>query len=702
MITFPDPKLEIGGVPMQAQNFTWVLTPGVLPYTSSILVPIAESNIHAQLLAIPNPTYIKLTAYGGTEARADRTELLFENIYLMEPKQIDPFHVRWSFADSRWAWRGKKLWYSYNKTRKLNLITSSVPVGELTPAILRQPFDTFGAGRYVYWSLKDQETPWNMKQILEDQLTQQGIPFDPAMSNDDGAYILENIEADGVDIYQGLANLLAASRLNIGIKRSGEVYVYSLDYFDDSQVNLIVQWQTYAKTAPGTLYMEDKSRIRPKKVHVYFDVKQEIRVVKSTSQNITSSPNFRLAVGSNSPLWDSADFEFMNVVGCQNMIQCPYPVYSAFSAREFRIGEWLPMWEYLASLNPPITEAQIQQWYFNQCLERHYCQLLDAGNPFYENESFVQNIVGAIKRHYRRTYQIDPWCLDRIKSWEARRVAVIDNYSHYSSPSPLFADYCVIPTSRHPMLAKRIAAWDTNAYNWRVNDRDPYRRQPTAGTINMIDQALGIFGVSYPSSPDLTVKLIIPSAISDATLPKPQLLSRTLDIATLDEEHTLETIISVVWNTDRTGDYRHPRKFYLMSIPYHGLGPEVEYYSTLEHARFPVRECDAEGSVTTNPDICINGAIVDAIANSEAARIMNQFKDRYSGFVTLAGAVNVSLTGSMKGIAYSFNESSGLTTSLDFRDRPPDPTLEQIVSPKTLAYLKRQVPRGDEVNNVGG
>ncbi len=701
MVDFPKPVYDLGGVSLPMQNFSWSLVPGVQPYMTTFSVPIGT--LSDQIAALAMPTYIRFEAFGGTEGKPTRTDMIFDNLYLLEPKQIDPYHVQWTIADTRWSWRGKKLFYSYNKTRKFNKVGIAT-TDNITPAFLRRPFDTFASGRYIPWTLKGNgEAVWDMREILEDQLTKLYIPFVSWIGGTDGVYVLENIEANGVDIYEGLAQLLAASRMQLGIKQSGEMYVYSVDYFDDSQVNLIVQYQDRARTRPGTLYMQEKKRMRPKKVTVLFEKKMEVRVT-ATDFNTPASPNFRFPISPKPPIWNQEDINNWRVIGCQNVIRCPYPVYSKAQARNINIGEFLPLWDYLQSLTPPILESEIRTMFFGDRLERYYANQVDGGLANRNDEQLIRHIISAIKGAYRRTYQIDPYLMDRIKKWEARRVAVFDQFSKYSPKSPLFSNYCVIPSRRHPSLAKRLALWDESAYNWLVDNRDQYRKSPTAGTISVIDEALGIFSVTYPGPVDTFLKPIIPSALDP--LPGISVRGTLLEDCELVEDHVLDTIISIVWNNYKDGGYDDRTKYFPVLFDYSahgGEGPEIEYFTSREYARLRVRELNTVaigggaigGTMQDDPAKPTNEGLLDAIAAAEAGKMMNQFRNRYAGLVTLAGYVPVTLTGNMKGIIYSFS-SKGMETTIDFRDTPPMPTIEQQVPQKVINYLRRQVPRGED------
>lgn len=702
MTYWPKPRITIGDVPIVLQGFSWSLTAGVLPFMIQIRVDADSSRL---LESVRNPTIIRTEAYGGTQGIPVQTVREFQQVYLVEPKPVDNFHYNWTIADVRFSWRGKKMNYSYNKTRQKNERGISVGVPPVDPGSIRRQFDTFSVGRYINLSTSDTRSgrPWTMIEIIQQQFFEQGINFSPS-TTDSGDYIVENVEAQGVDIYRGLADLLSRARLQLGIRRTGEVYVYSIDFYNEASIQNLFNQQDTIKTRPGRLYREDKKRIRPKLIQVYFEKKEEIRVVGVRSDGyIREGP---LPVPVNDPVWRRREISNWRVIGAENVMPVPYPILSIVSRRLYNIGEYIPIWEYMRSLIPEMPEEWIRSYFFASGLENRYARAIESALGVEierTNDVFAQRITNVLRQHYRKTYQIDPYYMDRIARWEARRVGVIDNFSRYTPPSPLFSNYAVIPTRRHPALARRQALWDSQVYNYIVDDEDPNRRSATVGSINIVNQALGIFTISYPPLIDFVWQRIIHSALDP--LPYPSLSQPTplLSETNLSENHTLDTVISVVWYTDRFSRFGGRAKYFFVNLNYNeqgGEGPDIEYLSRLEYARYQCRELDENGGEIQNPDIPVNQGILQNLAQAEGAKLINQYRDRYSGHLTIAGWPEIELHANMKSVTYSFSPRSGAETSIDMREIPPSPSLEQVLDQNTINYLFRQVSRADEVSEV--
>ena len=703
------PKITIGGIPIIQQEFVWMLTPGPMPFVKSFIVP--KGQLNDALAAIKSPTTLELQVTGDTMGTFTLQTLKFEKIYLLEPKPMDPYNVMWELADTRWSWRGKKMYFSYNKTRSKNEKGLTVRTPDINPASVRKQFDAFRLNRYLPWStkgdIKFEGAPYNMLEIVEKELKKLKIPFAPS-ARDGGAYVVENVELEGVDIYRGLAFLLKKSRLQLGILPTGNVYVYSIDYFDTSQHDLLLTLQQQRRTGPGMLYKQNMSRKRPKKVEVLFEAKEEVRVLASTSKGVALRGGFPEAykLYTNKPVWTDKDIIDWRVIGCENVIPAPYPI--KINNREINIGEYVPMWAYLEAMN--ISELDIQNKWFGGRLERKVALALDKGIYNLATEQFVHQLLASIRTHYRQTYQLEPFFMDRIRSWEARRVAVLDNHSRYSPPSPAFLDYCIVPKLRHPSIAKRKVLGGTHAYNWEVSFKDPLRNQPTLHSISVISQPLGIFRVTRPPLIDQVIKEIFPSALTP--LPIPALTSKISNWVQckLKASHTFETIISVVWDVDKASVFGGPFKFFSVPIDFStlgGTGPDIEYLSRLEFARYPAREVRQKSisetsprGIINEPNFAVNEKILEALATSEAAKLMNQYIDRVSGVGKFAGFLDIELMGHMQSIVYSFSAADGLETILDMRGTPTAPSIENIIDQRQLDYLFRHVSRGASVNEA--
>lgn len=694
------PNINIGGVPIIAQRFSWALTAGVLPFKNRFLV---SPSLSLQLEKIQNPTYIELKLTGGVTGNPDPVILRFENIYLLEPQKVDPYHVSWELADSRYSWRGLKLYCNYNKTRAKNQIGVAVAAAETEPAALRKPFEIYAIGRYLPWSVKlESQKPYNMQEIAEIELKKLGIPV-TLNPNHRGAYVVENVLYHGTDIYIGIQDILHRSRLNLGIRMDGSVYVYSVDFFDDTQIDIIAKLKDQKKLEPQILYRNDLKRVRPKKINVRFQKQVEVRVI-----DVGAGENFK-GLYPNLPLWSQKDIDNRRVIGCRNVMPVPYETLRLNSKppQYYKIGEWVLVDEYIRAIG--LSDFNVRTKWHVDLLEKDYARKreIDLGiAPSLANEQVAYHIISAIRQHYRQTYQFDSWIMDRIESWNATRTAVINNYDHYSPKSPLFSDYCVLPVFRYPGMARRTVGWDRLAYNWIINEKDPYRRRPTLGTVTKINQQFGIFRIEYPPLVDMHIKKIYPFALDPLPYPSLTPSVSSLKDSYIKKEHTLETIISVVWSTDTKDNFSGRSKYYNFNVDFTnqgGIAPRnFDYLSKTEYARIPIKELNEEGKIINNPDKPINEGLLQAIANSESAKIINSLRDRYVGIVTLAGAIKMDITGNIKYIRYNFIPKSGLSTTINMAMFPPDPTLVQTLPQKAINFLEKQVDRAGKINALGG
>jgi hypothetical protein len=258
---------------------------------------------------------------------------------------------------------------------------------------------------------------------------------------------------------------------------------------------------------------------------------------------------------------------------------------------------------------------------------------------------------------------------------------------------------CYIPSVRHPQLAKRVGTWQNHAYNWKLAVDDPTRSRPTGATINTLDANLGIFKISMPPNLENVIMRVFPFCLTK--LPYPSLSSTTylLEECQLEEEHHFETIVSIVWAVNREDLPSWTRHKIFTFSPRNAEGPEIWHLCDTEYARYKLdgsHSYDADGD-----DSAENDGIIRALANVEAARITNSYRDRYSGHCTFAGFVDTQLAGTIKTIGYSFTPGSGLTTTIDARDIPPPPTYEQSLNQRHIDFLRRHITRADGAAQIG-
>lgn len=706
--------LTVGGVPVEQQTFSWALSSGVDPYMTQITLPLTLSE---ELVKVQNPTEVHCQIEGGF-GRFDLVDFTIKNVYLVEPRKVNAFEEAWTLADGRFKLKGKIAMYAYNMTRVRNRKGLGAVSVEGKPSELRKDFDLFAKGRYIPWSIKDAQagTPWTVLEILKLELEAVGITV-KEFGKDDESYFLENLECPGQDVSVALRNLMALSRYEMGITIDGEIYLYSMDYWTPDDIVWIGDLNKRRAVTGSMVFGQDRAKIRPKTISVWFERKEEVWLTytKESSSGVESEIKVLPKAG----VWTDSDIEDGRVIGVENVIPISYPVTDS-AGNDYKVGEWVTLAKYLELFGKGLTETDIQSQWFSSKLEAKYINILNtlAGGVTEGNEQFGRNIIGNLRNHYRQTFRIDPFFMDLIDSWETRRVGIVDNYSHFNPPSPLFSDYTIVPHFKNPLVAKRLASWDSHIISWSVNTQDKYRTAPTAGTVSMVNQALGIFRISYPSTMFSAIKEIIPFALvlppDDAlgNINKSIITPTYLATCKLSSTFEMQTIVSVVWNQGVPTLQKYKGMFYDFPTQGGEWKDEVEKFSRSEYARYGIERSVSEGpdevlSASPSRWEFVNESLIDTVGKGEAARTFQQFKDYLDGSCSLAGLVLRPLFGNMNAITIQISPGSqgiddpGLTSTYSFKPLMPF-SLEQKVNQDTINFLHRHVSRGDNWNDLKG
>lgn len=695
----PSPLLKINEIPLPEQNFVWAKTPGALPYTTTIDVPVTFGK---QMRALNGAQKIIIEYKGGLgiENFDKSNRITIDKVFLHEPKQITEFVERWQVSDIRWLLRGRKCFFSYNETRIKNEIGILNPTQlkqsiDTNPAVLRAPFDIFATGRYVAASIKSDGTPFRFFEILKRELLAKGITLRIRTGTPQADYVMENIRAEGEDFYTCISTLLAKCRMQIGINLSGDLDLYSVDFFDIGNIRPLIDVQNSVKADIGTLYVENKRNTRPEKVTVRFEKMIETRialvdaeVVPRGGSTIGNPRKLTATIVPTSDVSTQTNIDQQTTIGCINVVKAQF-IPNEFLGL-YNIGEYVEIKEYLSLFG--LTEDLLRETFFGDILRKELSFFFLNPTSF-QQEGLAGAIASNIKSSYRQLFMIDPYFLDRIKNWEDKRVEIVDFFSGYRPPSPTFMDYTVIPKVRDLQQVRG----ETNNFQTksvRINDFDPKREKDTLFSINVVNPSLGIFAVSSPPITDTTVAENIPSALEEDVPINPTFGGDPfLSGAKLAVDHTMETLVSVVWNYDprdkfdssdivlKDGKYHDIVYNFLTGNAQFGpsLGPEVEFLSNREFARY-------------NKDLeLVNDGIINAIADAEVAKIMNRYKDRIAGYITLPFFVDFPLLGNLQTVTYTMSPNTGFTTSIDVTQPPFDPTVESQLSDSDRQYLYKQL-----------
>lgn len=694
------PKIAIATIPILAQNFTWAKTPGITPYSTQITIP---KKFSAAMRSLSNPVDIKIEMRGGIGVHNFGRNNIIEikKVFLHEPKEISEFEERWQISDTRFQFRGQKCFFSYNETRIKNEIGIANPTQlkasiDTNPAALRAPFDRFALGRYVAPSVDITGNPLPFTQIIKKELAKKGVNIAVHSNLVQDDYVMENIRAEGEDFYSCISGLLAKARLQIGIRLDGSLELYSVDFFDDVGFQSLLSLGNQQKADLGTFYREDKKKTRPRKVIVRFEKMKETMIALTSvpnpaprqPQSSTGTPRKAFPTQAlSTPVTSPQQIAGAHTIGCINVVKAQF-IPLAFLGL-YNVGEYVEIGEYLSLFG--LTENFLQKTFFGDLLRFEISQFLNPA--VLEEEALAGAIASNILNSYRQLFMIDPYWIDRIKFWEAKRVVIVDQFSGYRPRSPLFQDYTISPRVRE---LRQVRGQTNNKLtkSVRVSQFDPNRQKETIGTIQVVDPQLGVFSVSYPPVADTTVLPVIPSALAQDVLINPTFGgSPFLSGAELSEDHTMETLVSVVWNYDskenfdsgdlvnKSGKYHEIEYDFSSASPQfpEGQGPDVVFLSSREFARFD------------RDDKLVNPTIISAVADAEVAKIMNRFRDRIAGELKLPIFVDFPLMGNLSSIVYSFSPTEGISTYFDATQPPFDPQVEQAVPDNVRAYLYRQI-----------
>ena len=704
------PEIRVAGVEIDGMGFSWNRVAGTKPWIGSFVTSKTNSSL---LKLTSNPVTIECKFFGGAKGPEAEKTITLENIFLHDPRAISEFADSWQFADVRFKLRGEKMFYSYNATRIKNERTLGIgPVATTNPATIRNNYDLFSGGRYRPDSVKNPNgtDPFNVAEILQIELGKLGINAVITQSAQDGAYIIENLAEFGVPAYQGLEKLLTLSRLQMGVQDDGKITIFSIDFPDPGVISALSDIQKEFRVKPSVIFRQNLRKVRPSKFKILFEKMQEI-VVKESPPSPERIAEFDegLTKRSTTPATVTADGTFITqdkidkriVVPCINVIRVPFSPRDAGGNRVFQVGEYVPIDLYLDKFG--LTTDEVRNLWFNENLVFRVNEILLGGQPDVGDlETVARKITAEIKRSFRQLYMIDPAIFDKIDMWQNKRVGIVDTFSAYRPPTPVWNDYAIVPVLRHPKLADRSLANPTAITNWLVDVEDPNREEPTGASLSIENADLGVFRSVFLNDLDGVIYTLIPSGIDPDVLPTPigtlapGLAQFMLNSnVSLREKFTFEAMISVVWLFDPVdqqtlgaGNIRHSARYHEVEIDFsttlpHGPaeGDDITIACRREYARF-----DVDG-------VFVNEDIINTLAQTLATKAMNVFIDRDVGIVHLGGYHAIPLTGNINSVGFTFDKDSGLVTTVDMLSIPPDPQIIQLLPDNARQYLFNQINR---------
>lgn len=733
MATAPEITIvaSTGDIHIPEQNLNWEFIRGTFPFCTSISLPYDLAR--KLLIDVSNPISLRIKYWlyeGHAEVLEDR---LIENLYIIDHVVIDKTEIHIRIADKRWLFTGVKVTCAYNVTYAMNQKLSAIPE-TFTPSELRRPFETISSGRYASWSIKTNNKPYTVGEIIQEISTQHNISISK-MFLDSYDYIAENIIFNNADLTTVLDQLLRIGGLSLGIKPNGNLYIFSLySYLDDLNHNYLEDLEK-KKLIAGNLFWQDKRLGRPEAIRVNFEKISEVAIMAVEELGDWSIYNnaplpipieppstlkgkiYQAAVLSSETSWDNG---IRKCIGCVNVLPCPF--YMNVNGRNINVGEWVTFKDFFSALGiPKYIDFICQSGFFGNTLEIRILYTLMAlsgsVNPTLALRRKSIIIASLVRNHFRLTYMLDPYYRQHIKEIKAEKVSIINTFDQKHSPSPVIIDYCLVGSVRIPFLKNVVEAGEylKSSINFDANQVDfPFNYDITEASnssspffVSVADNAVFVFKLSPVIPIETEAAQIFPYMVAPYA-PFPAAYEYPcLSFCYPAKTHTMVTFLSIVWNTalpETSGQPEYSnRRFYPFFISPNctvlppdypiGVNPlakfhEIEIRSTKEIARFPFPCYDR---------IAENEGILLAIAYYEAGKIYNIYKNRCCGTITYSNLdEDIRLVGNIQFIRWNISLSgSGFTTTVNLYENIPMPEIETQLNQKQIDYLNSHTDRNN-------
>ncbi|MCB0383799.1 MAG: hypothetical protein KDD43_00295 [Bdellovibrionales bacterium] len=734
MVNLRKPKIDLGGVYLDAQDISWAMLSGTRSAKMQLTLTKERADAIAKLkgpltlrydLDVATLVSGESTGRGSVErgssvatntAKFKVEQRLAEvrNLYLLETKSADdPWWVNVFIGDQRHLWDGRLFSRDYNIHRKTNDIKVVEFGGGTSERKTAANFKRFNNERYVPWSLKQKDKflplstlnlvatsgegePWTAMGVVRNILEQE-LELKPGKSGPgkyrfekkefDNGYPPENLSWEMESVQGALESVLGQAYANIYQHPDGEIVIY--DVRDRSGINMILQ-EFQPMEGTGFPVQQDLSRIRPGKSRSLFRVEREVKwVYKEEADGQTVPDNLTV-------------FSLYNVIPVPDEIRIKVP---GGKRDVFQKGELVPIEDYIEiidlldgpgkSRGRTLDLSAIRNNWFTNRLELIFTQKL---SDFEADPLWVRRIA-AIKMHYRQTFMIAPHWMKRIRSWKPERAAVINPQTGTRQPAPVYTNYCEIPSFRmishkkHIPRTKQKAAYNVTGYSDNIDDA-----VPSHFTIQILDQELGLFRIDFAQDDQNLVKSIVPSEVDN--IPNLTVGSSPADLlwngAKLKDTHNFATILSVVF-AEPNDEERH----YVVKkdIPTGNPKKTHDIKVFRDSARFKwtdkTKATFTQGKIKFTGDELANGDVIKAIADAEVSRLQAAWEDLTVGVFSQPNwKTKWTPSGSMKSVTIRFSARRGLETVFNMSEKPPSFDIFGRLPQSVRTYLYKQLIHG--------
>lgn len=675
------PYVALGGVPLSldlGEEHGWTITSGVQPFQAAFDLTRSRAE------AIFERGKVQLASADGTTRTRDRPPAVGPLSFELRVPGKAPLEVRGLYVvatqpgatinrlgllivDQRWLWKRILLVRDYNRRRRAPEFR--VLQGDVTPlqVAARAP-DYY----YARASLKDGTRPWTAKEILEDVLEELcgpgGYVFDDEPTIQDTVEGLE-LKGEGDAELQRVLGYLPGMQVYPG--PDGRIHVYN------TLKNGEIAAATNAGVAlwgTGNWVVVDRSLIRPARVHVYFGREIEVRYdyLEDEQGNLRSI----------TPGREPRDLE--------NVLPSPDASLTLTSGRVVAMGTWITVQEALdawAALPDypdhagPLDQARIRRFYMAGLTFLHHLFTMQVGTS--EINQVWARRINALKEHWRRTFRVLPQWRDKVRSFRAYRVAIVDQENGTRARAEAYFDHVVKLGARG---LTKFARGDDLGWNTESWAEDLADAKVAPAEVQVVDEDNGIIHISPRLDLGGLATAIAPGTVEADEIPKANAGEATTlwTKVSLDDSWKLSLVVTCVQDVPNDLGRLHRETVtaeeamaLLPGAPAPGVcrGPDFETMVSeqVETARWAwvddqetaLEEAFFDGKAPPL-ELMINPEIVRSLAKAQAARVMALSLDRGEGSFAVSLNPAVVPTGSLQQVTHKVSrpdERKVLTTT---------------------------------------
>lgn len=674
----------LAGVPISPRTqVQWAFTFGTEPFQQVIDVERSRG------LAIFNEA-------AGNPTTLQIGEEVIDGVYVTSTTAgSDRHHIGLVLQDSRWLWTAVTIHRGYN-------------IRQRTGEVLKKPSDDgkdlienvrlVNDAKYFEWSL-DGETPWILTDAFIDTFEEMGITTFTVPIFDRSLPLEDFEETQTADVF--LAKLLQrAPGYNIFIDKNGSPVIF--DQTDGGETVVVESELPPPIEGTGWIEMADRRYERPSQIEVLFTIEQELRFDYDEEEATTGT------------IEEKRGREELRL---ENVLPIPTK-FLEINGRDLFEGSWITFKQMFDSPTLDAETTAIQTFlsgihyinkFDNLALRQGYLTSYELFNRFVidhdaggEPNKFWSDIVNGSLEHWRRMFRIiKPW-RDRIRSYRANRVGIVDFENRSRAPARAYLNYTARPTERM-YLSSSVGdrykhGWSFDGYRDDLSDPEAI---PAPSIIRIRDQENGIVQVLLKKGPYGEEKELIPGTPDEIPV---NISAGAQEVVLIDDQVDLSadykvalvlTCLKAAPNNNGVfhSVYVKPQRAAAVLKRDIGQcdGPIMQVrvaVSPTTTARFHWEDIHAESikesfwDGTPVPETLLsNREHVQHIAEAAAASVYSALLDRYEGgysFTQKQGGRNLEPTGSLGVVAHQSLSDSTVRTRVE---------LPRIIQPVDLAAL---------------